>query len=1765
MNFWLVLVVKDISTIYYILCFMKKLFLLFTLLIISATVQAQVFTIDNNGIVKCPTATPGQKGTIFGEEYEAVDRALLEQRRDQGADLSYVCTSLVTDMSNLFRDKNFNQPIGNWDVSKVTNMSYMFLNSNFNQDISLWDVSSLVDMKGMFWDNILFNSDITLWDVSNVEYMNDLFRGANLFNRDLNNWDVSSVRNMSYMFAFNQHFNGGVETWDVSKVVNMQGMFQHAKSFNKDISTWDVSSVSNMSEMFKGAEKFNANIGLWNVSNVRSMNSMFEEAKNFNQNLNSWNVSKVTTMNGMFLRASSFVGSLKDWDVSNVIDMKEMLAEASSFIDDLSSWDVSSVVNMSNMFRGVNKFNSDIGSWNVSSVVNMNQMFWSADSFNADIGSWNVSSVLDMNGMFWNGASFNQDLTGWCVINIKNEDVYFAAGSILAGYNKPLWGTCPGRPATVSLVSPSNNQTSVSYTPTLSWNEADGALEYELEVLLGNRVILTEKVTGTSYTFESPLNGNTFYRWRVRGKNDSGNPLGEWSTIWRFLTELAPVGQVTLTHPLSEATNVTPYATLSWQADPNASSYSVEVSIDGFDSVLLSSSTTSTTFTTPRLPLNTLISWRVLASNSLGDGPWSEVRTFTTSQYPIPATGTTYFVSTDGNDSSGDGTEFKPYRSIQVAIDNMEPSSETNTILVFPGIYVGAIDVRRSVNIESIEGPSTTTLVRPLDIYTHITVNGGFNFSNEASFTLTGFKLIGSEDDSRNGTAIRTEQAAFTQIKNSFVKNYNVALSTYYGYYRVENSIFTNNGEFANNDVGNTDKRSKIIHSTIHNSNVITWTSPSIINEFYNTIIVNDADKQYTDPSFNGARVLLKNVVMDRTYSNPLTGSVVTEVPDVRYVGFVDPENGDFRLQDFSAAIGAGAAFDGAPLLDFYGATRPNPDGSNPDAGAIENALSAPESLGQPGKVNLVSPTISAVGISLTPELKWNKLDPVTGYRVVVSTVQDLSDQIIFDQTVTDTTVVITALEQNTQYYWQVKAQNGFLTGESSEIWSFTTAINPVEQVTLGQPDNDVVVSPYQLLFTWNRDSNANSYDLEISADNFESFVVQESLTDTSFATSELAFTTAYQWRVRASNGAGNGEWSSVRTFTTGQPIPGLIYPGNGLTGLYPALTFEWTSLESATSYGFELRNAATEEVIYSVESIAATQLSTTETMVEIGGESVTLASLLEYDASYQWRVRLYDTNNPGEWSEYATFSMIDSQTATLSFNMGITVTSGEISIPLRIGARSDATSGFDVNIDQTAPPEAPEGIDARLLRDGEFYFEDFVNLTTTVSEWRMQLKRISGNDPISLSWNPEELPVSGSFVLTSEDRSTIRINMREQSSLEVNVPQQIELFIQHLVAGTGSITTTLSMNSGWNLIGLPASISHEEFTNIFTGSIEGTLYEFTNTYALRSQLQPGIGYWIRYPQTVSETLSGEFVSEVTWNLKKGWNLVSGPSSSVSVSSIVDPQNVLIPNTFFDFRSQYGNSTLLNPGRGYWVRTSDAGTVVVSSDVSAKSVGTTLFSESTPVNANVIHVMVQTDTTTLYWGGQLPAGLTAESFSLPPVPPSGVVDVRFDQDSRWVSDETAVIYVRQNQDPISIAVSPSELALNSNDTYQLIEYEDVILLGNSDLESGQVFTLSHRTTRVELSTSEIKPELPAVFTLDQNYPNPFNPTTTIRFGLPESADVSLEVYTVLGQKVMTLINENRSAGWHTVSFNGTGLSSGVYVYRIQAGGMVQTRKLMLVK
>ncbi len=88
---------------------------------------------------------------------------------------------------------------------------------------------------------------------------------------------------------------------------------------------------------------------------------------------------------------------------------------------------------------------------------------------------------------------------------------------------------------------------------------------------------------------------------------------------------------------------------------------------------------------------------------------------------------------------------------------------------------------------------------------------------------------------------------------------------------------------------------------------------------------------------------------------------------------------------------------------------------------------------------------------------------------------------------------------------------------------------------------------------------------------------------------------------------------------------------------------------------------------------------------------------------------------------------------------------------------------------------------------------------------------------------------------------------------------------------------------------------------------------------------------------------------------------------------------------------------------------------------------------------------------------------------------------------------------------------------------------------------------------------------PNEFKLSQNYPNPFNPSTNISFNLPASGDVSLKVYNLLGQEVAALVNGRLNSGSHTVSFDASRLASGMYIYRLQAGSHLQTKKMMLIK
>ncbi len=102
-------------------------------------------------------------------------------------------------------------------------------------------------------------------------------------------------------------------------------------------------------------------------------------------------------------------------------------------------------------------------------------------------------------------------------------------------------------------------------------------------------------------------------------------------------------------------------------------------------------------------------------------------------------------------------------------------------------------------------------------------------------------------------------------------------------------------------------------------------------------------------------------------------------------------------------------------------------------------------------------------------------------------------------------------------------------------------------------------------------------------------------------------------------------------------------------------------------------------------------------------------------------------------------------------------------------------------------------------------------------------------------------------------------------------------------------------------------------------------------------------------------------------------------------------------------------------------------------------------------------------------------------------------------------------------------------------------------------------------TGTAVSIDEKGVEVPTELTLNQNHPNPFNPTTVVGFGLPESGNIRLAVYDILGREIAVLAEGTYSAGWHQVRFDATGLATGMYLYRLSVGDRAQIRRMLLVK
>jgi hypothetical protein len=266
-----------------------------------------------------------------------------------------------------------------------------------------------------------------------------------------------------------------------------------------------------------------------------------------------------------------------------------------------------------------------------------------------------------------------------------------------------------------------------------------------------------------------------------------------------------------------------------------------------------------------------------------------------------------------------------------------------------------------------------------------------------------------------------------------------------------------------------------------------------------------------------------------------------------------------------------------------------------------------------------------------------------------------------------------------------------------------------------------------------------------------------------------------------------------------------------------------------------------------------------------------------------------------------------------------------------------------------------------------------------------------------------------------------------------------------------------------------------------------------------------------------------------------GWNLISLPV--IVVDSRMQSVFPSAASQAYMYDGQYTPSDSLRPGTGYWAKFPNAGdTIATGMVIAAESiqvkVGWNLIgSISAPVQSATIISDPPNITTGQFFGynrGYVPA------------------DTLYPAKGYWV---------KSAQDGILI------LAANSFYGTSHATQSRIKIVVNSEMPPPPP---------AEASSS--KPALPKEFALDQAYPNPFNPSTTISYSLPVESNVSIRVYTVMGQEVAVLVNETQKAGTKQVEWNASALASGAYYYRLEASGIgeparafSQVRKVLLVK
>lgn len=377
----------------------------------------------------------------------------------------------------------------------------------------------------------------------------------------------------------------------------------------------------------------------------------------------------------------------------------------------------------------------------------------------------------------------------------------------------------------------------------------------------------------------------------------------------------------------------------------------------------------------------------------------------------------------------------------------------------------------------------------------------------------------------------------------------------------------------------------------------------------------------------------------------------------------------------------------------------------------------------------------------------------------------------------------------------------------------------------------------------------------------------------------------------------------------------------------------------------------------------------------------------------------------------------------------------------------------------------------------------------------------------------------------------------------------------------------TFPVAPAWNLVSMPVEPASRAVPVNFP-TAASSAFEYLNGYVVADSIEQGKGYWVRYVGASYVAAIGSLVASDTIPVNERWNMIGSISTPIAVASISPLPGTMTITSFHGFSpdSGYYVTDTLRPGSGYWVKASEAGGIVLPSSASVTHATPEVATEAFPPNS-ITFTDAKGAVRTLYVDKAIERDTdNTMRWELPPPPPSGIFDVRF------TTGSNVAILDENNYGKTEIAISslhyPLTVLWNVRDAGVMIgiDQKEIPLAGTgrASIEAG--------TARVRLFVTSVRSATPGAFRLEQNYPNPFNPSTRIRYALPAESRVTLKVFDVLGREIATLVDGIQSAGYKEVEWDArqpksghNTLGGGIYFYKLTAGGVSETRKMLLTK